>query len=186
MKTISIPSLHTQYEQWVDLSNAIFVYPTDSIYGLWAYVNAENIQKIEHIKDRHPHKHYSLIAPSYARVHEHFQVEDDISQYRQQAYATYGPITLLCQRRDPAFLPQVSSNWLVWIRIVDHPIQQFIEKIGVPFLSTSANISWEPYNADNLEDLFANRADYYIINDAPMTNQASTLINYSTREVIKR
>ena len=69
---------------------------------------------------------------------------------------------------------------------MNHPIQQFIEKIGVPFLSTSANISGEPYDPEKLEEIFADRADFYITSDAPMTNAPSTLINYTTGDVISR
>lgn len=186
MKDISIPSLYTLHEQWIDLRNAIFVYPTDSIYWLWAYVNSANIQKIERIKDRHPNKHYSIIAPSFQWIIEHFDVDDTIEEYRTEMNQTYGPLTLLCSRRDKDFLPEVSTNWLVWIRIITHPFQDFVTMLGEPFLSTSANISGEPYNKEMLKEIFAQRADYYVTSDAPMSDQASTLINYTIRDIITR
>lgn len=169
----------------VSLVDKTFLYPTDSLYGLWAFVSYENVLKINNIKKRSPGKSYSIVAPSYTWIEENFVVKDFYNT-RKDYYTSYGPVTVLCKRRDPSFLSYVSDNDYVGIRIIDHPFQQFVEKIWLPFLSTSANISGEWYNEDAMKTLFSDTVDYYIINSSPMTKIWSTLIYYDNAIIINR
>lgn len=186
MKIIDISSLITWENNWKQLDKALFVYPTDSIYGLGTVATAENVAKIDAIKWRQPNKHYSIIAPSFSRLYEHFDVQKNTEIQRQWRYAEHWPLTVLCRRRDQSFLSRVSSNEYVGIRIINHPFQEFVTMLGQPFLSTSANTSWYPYDPLTLQETFSWVVDYYVTNDAVMTQNPSTLIQYDSWEVIRR
>jgi tRNA A37 threonylcarbamoyladenosine synthetase subunit TsaC/SUA5/YrdC len=96
--------------------DAIFLYPTDSLYGLGAIATMENTARINDIKKRLANKHFSLIAPTFSWILEHFVVEKDIDQKRSERSQQYGPITVLCKRKNPGFLSWVSSNEYIGIR----------------------------------------------------------------------
>lgn len=127
-----------------------------------------------------------MIAPSFAWIVRHFVVDETIQSKREQRYAIYGPLTLLCQRKDPDFYPYISSNIYVGLRIIDHPLQAMIAQTDQPFISTSANISGDGYDPSLFVSLFDTSIDYHIISTAPMTHQPSTLIDRSTQSVIPR
>ena len=166
--------------------NATYLYPTDSLYGLGCVVSPANIQKIHDAKHRQGGKHYSLIAPSFEWINKHFVVDDTIQTKRHEWFALYGPLTLLCQRKDPTFYAYISSNDSIGIRIINHPFQSVVAGMGQPFISTSANISGTPYNPEGLSSLFASSIDYHILSDAPMTNRPSTLIDWKTQSILHR
>lgn len=53
----------------------IFVYPTDTIYGIGGIVTPTVVEKINTIKQRTAGKHYSIIAPNNEWVEERFELE---------------------------------------------------------------------------------------------------------------
>jgi len=51
----------------------IFVYPTDTIYGIGCIYTLENVEKIYAIKKRDEKKMFSIIAPSFDWISENFK-----------------------------------------------------------------------------------------------------------------
>ncbi len=186
MKTISIEGLY--WLNQADIQNTIFLYPTDSLYGLGAVVNQTNIQRINTIKQRSPNKNYSIITPSLDRTIEHFEITRDMfTQKYTERSQQYGPITILCKKRQDRFLSWVSSNAYIGIRwLENHPIQTRITSIDQPFLSTSANISWEAYDASKFDQIFDDKVDYKVVeNDLSLTWTWSAIMYYDTGERIR-
>ncbi len=174
------------HSTWTITKDAIYLYPTDSLYGLWCIITPENIERINTIKHRQEWKHYSLIAPSFDWIIEHFDVDQTIKTKRQKRYDLYGPLTLLCKRKDPDFYGYVSSNILIGIRMINHPFQDIITQTGLPFLTTSANISWLPYQEETIQKDFAETVDYYITSTAYRTHKPSTIIDRCTEKILHR
>lgn len=54
----------------------IFVYPTDTIYGIGAIHTPENIEKIYAIKKRDEKKMFSVIAPSFDWIMQNYQLRE--------------------------------------------------------------------------------------------------------------
>lgn len=186
MKTISIQNLYwlSQYE----ILDAVFLYPTDSLYGLGAIVNQTNIHRINTIKQRSPNKNYSIITPSIERTIEHFQItRDAFAQKYTERSQQFGPITILCKKKQEGFLSWVSSNEYIGIRwLENHPIQARITFINQPFLSTSANISWEVYDPSKFDQIFGDKVNYKIAeNNLSLTWSWSAIIYYDTGERIR-
>jgi L-threonylcarbamoyladenylate synthase len=118
-------------------SGAIFIYPTDTVYGIGC--NAEDeaaVRKVRRIKGTdHP---FSVIAPSKEWISENLETNftDYLSQFP-------GPITLIMKKRS-SFLDWAAKGATLGVRMPDHPFMKLIELAGVPFITTSANKSGEP------------------------------------------
>jgi tRNA A37 threonylcarbamoyladenosine synthetase subunit TsaC/SUA5/YrdC len=78
MKTILLEQFLNHQDFFVKEAKMgkIFVYPTDTIYGIGGIITQTVIEKINTIKQRCISKHYSIIAPSHLRVEKHFEVEN--------------------------------------------------------------------------------------------------------------
>lgn len=127
---------------------AIFIYPTDTIYGLGCdATNEEAVNIIKEIKYRDKDKPISVIAPSVAWIKKHCIVEDSlIKKYLP------GPYTLILKKRDPDFLKSVSPNDSLGVRIPDSEFTKVVEKAGIPFITTSVNLQGEPF-ATKISDI---------------------------------
>ena len=103
---------------------------------------------------------FSVIAPSKKWILEHCEVaEADINKYLP------GPHTLFLRRKDTAVALSVNPNDdTLGVRAPDHWFTKLVEEAGVPFVTTSVNISRE-IHMEKLEDVpeeILNQVDYVI------------------------
>ena len=155
----------------------IFIYPTDTIYWIWAIRNEESIKRIAEIKHRNWNKIFSIIAPNFeyewiVNWCKEFWISVDKMKRQLNKY-----------------------HWVTWIfshekpgiRIIKHDFQKFVEKLWMPFITTSVNISWDvaatEINLINTE--IADNVDY-IIDDWICTWKPSALIDFVDGKVIER
>ncbi len=121
----------------------IFIYPTDTIYGIGC--DAENeflVEKIRKIKRRDT-KPFSVIAPSIEWILKNCETtKDEIEKFLPGAY------TLILKKKDKNFLSKVSENEFLGVRIPLHPITEILQKTGKPIVTTSVNFSEEPFVTD--------------------------------------
>ncbi len=175
MKTIALEDFLQQKDFYVQEAEAgkIFIYPTDTIYGIWAIYTPENIAKIFSIKKRDEKKMFSIIAPDFDRIHEHYP-EKDIEKLKEYLN-TYHGITYIFDYTQP------------WVRILKHPIQEFVKKLSKPFITTSCNIAGEPVVIDikNIPQEIADKVDY-IIDGGTGWGKPSVLIDFVSNKVIER
>ncbi|MBM3247462.1 threonylcarbamoyl-AMP synthase [Candidatus Pacearchaeota archaeon] len=155
------------------LAGKIFIYPTDTIYGLGCdALNQEAVNKIKEIKFRDKDKPISIIAPNITWILENFEVnEEEIKKYLP------GPYTLLLKKKNPIFLSWISNNDRIGVRI---PNQEFcfkIQETGVPFVTTSVNSSGEPF-AKSIKEIKSEILDKvdYVIDIGELNGNPSTLI----------
>jgi L-threonylcarbamoyladenylate synthase len=157
-----------------DIKNgAIFIYPTDTIYGLGCDAsNLDSVRLIKKIKYRDKDKPLSIIAPSIEWVKEHCIVEDELLE----KYLP-GPYTLILKKKNPEFMNEVSSNDSLGIRIPDCEFTRFVEKAGVPFVTTSVNFVGEPF-AVKLSDIAPEIMDgaEIVIGVGKLDGRPSTLV----------
>ena len=120
---------------------AVFIYPTDTIYGLGCdATNLESVDMIKNLKYRDKDKPMSVIAPSVDWIKEHCVVDDELLE----KYLP-GPFTLILKKKDPEFLKDISSNDSLGVRIPDCEFTELVEKAEVPFITTSVNFAGEPF-----------------------------------------
>ena len=157
-----------------DVKNgAVFIYPTDTIYGLGCdATNEESVGMIRDLKYRDSDKPMSVIAPSVDWIKEHFEVTDEmIEKYLP------GPFTIILKKKDPEFLKQVASEDTLGIRIPDCEFTKLVEKSGVPFITTSVNFAGEPFavKISDIDHEIIDRADI-VIGVGKLDGRPSTLI----------
>jgi len=151
----------------------VFIYPTDTIYGIGCDATNENsVNKIKEIKSRDKDKPLSVIAPSLDWIKENFIVDLELQKYLP------GPYTIILKKKDPMFLKWISSGDSIGIRIPANDFTRQIQKSGVPFVTTSVNLSGEPF-ALSLTDInpeIKEKIDYIIETKEKLSGKPSTLI----------
>jgi L-threonylcarbamoyladenylate synthase len=117
----------------------VFVYPTDTVYGLGCNaLNEESVSRIKLIKAREKEKPLSVIAPSKEWIKEHLVTDKiDIDKYLP------GPYTLILWKKEKNFMFNVSPTDTLGVRIPNNDFTKLVEKAGVPFITTSVNLSGE-------------------------------------------
>jgi L-threonylcarbamoyladenylate synthase len=130
--------------------NQIFIYPTDTIYGIGCNAEDEKlVSKIREIKNRDD-KPFSIIAPSVDWILENFETSlNEIDKFLPGKY------TLLLKKKNSDFMDWVSDNDRIGVRIPDNDFTKKLQKEGKPIITTSVNISGEPF-ATSIEEVDKN------------------------------
>ena len=88
-----------------------------------------------------------------------------------------GPYTLILKKKHIGFLSHVSETDTLGVRIPDNDFTKLIQKSGLPFITTSVNLSGKPPLTDlrSLEKSIKDVVDM-IIDAGPLSGRPSTLI----------
>lgn len=171
LKTITTENLTDEIT-----AGKIFIYPTDTIYGLGC--NAEDkiaVEKIKSLKGRDRDKPLSIIAPSFEWILENFKTDKkELKKYLP------GPYTLLLEKKDLNFLSHISPNSRIGVRVPKLEIIKSIQESGLPFVTTSVNLSGEPFalKFSDIPTEIIDKVDYIIKaeNENKLSGKPSTLI----------
>ncbi|MDO8509089.1 MAG: L-threonylcarbamoyladenylate synthase [Nanoarchaeota archaeon] len=166
----------------------IFVYPTDTIYGIGCdATNDDSVNKIRQIKKR-DEKPFSIIAPSKDWIKKDCVVDDNSEKWLNKLPGAY---TLILELRNwVAVSDKVNFGFdSIGVRIPDHWISRVIENYGKPFVTTSVNISGEPFikNIDNVPPEMKDEIDY-AIDEGNIEGNPSTIVKLinGVEEIIRR
>jgi len=164
-------------------SGEIFVYPTDTVYGIGCNaLKVKSVAKVYSIKKRPLNKPLSVIAPSFEWILKNFFVDEKIlGKYFP------GPYTLILRKKKMDFLSAISSGDSVGVRIPDSSFSKLVEKAGVPFVTTSANISGAKSagNLSEIEQEVMDSADI-VIEGSNLSGKPSTIVDLATGKVTER
>ncbi|MFT4312978.1 MAG: L-threonylcarbamoyladenylate synthase, partial [Candidatus Woesearchaeota archaeon] len=119
-------------------SGSIMIYPTDTIYGIGCNALLDkSVSKIRELKDNPPNP-FSVIVPSKEWIYDNCEVPPEAEEWIAQLP---GPFTLILPlKKNSFFSTSVSPNLdTIGIRIPDHYIREFVEKLGYPLITTSVN-----------------------------------------------
>ncbi len=152
----------------------IFIYPTDTIYGIGCdATNIPAVGKIREIKLRDKNKPFSIIAPSIKWIRQNLIIPEnlDIKKYLP------GPYTMILKKINPLFLNHVSSSDSLGVRIPNSDFCDIIRSSNLPFITTSVNLSGEPFatQISEIPDKIKKQVDV-IIDKGILTGKPSTLI----------
>ena len=162
------------------LKGKIFIYPTDTIYGLGCNaLNKKSVLRIKEIKKRDFNKPLSVIAPSISWIEENCIVDVNLDKYFP------GPYTVVLKKKDDKFLDHVASGDSIGVRIPSSDFCDKIKEIGVPFITTSVNLSGqEPvYKVEEVSDESREKVDI-VIDEGELNGNPSTLI-INGKEVVR-
>ncbi len=154
-------------------NGAIFIYPTDTIYGIGCdATNEAAVWKLRDIKKRSD-KPFSIVAPGKDWIFAHVMIPP------AELKKLPGPVTLIVNWKEGNPLSQAVNphEITIGIRIPDHWFSKIIEAAGLPFVTTSVNISGEKH-MESLEDIPAEIRDAvdYIVYEGPKAGQSSEKI----------
>ncbi len=165
-------------------NGGVIVYPTDTIYGFGCDIfNKEAVKKIYEIK-RKKVSGFSFICPNLNEIAKYAQVGD--TAFRTMKKLLPGAYTFVFKATK--FVPKelIPDKKTVAIRIPDNKIcLNLVEKLGNPIITTSVNITKEPYFSDpiTIEQEFGNQVDL-IIDGGVLANEPSTVIDF-TEDIAK-
>lgn len=168
MQIVSFEQFEKQRDFFIGeaLQNKIFVYPTDTLYGIGGVFNHQNIEKINLIKWHNTSKKLTIIAPSFEWIIENFYVRD--VDYMMKAFEKYHGVTYILEPRNPqgefSLYETAYDNNTIGVRIIKHPFQEFVAALNKPFIATSANFTNSPpiHTIYHLDEWIKNSVNYVI------------------------
>lgn len=166
---------------------AVFIYPTDTIYGLGCdATNYNAVKKIRKIKKRQ-NMPLSIIAPSKKWIVKNCIMEKKAKEYLKKLP---GPYTFIFKLKNNRCISHIVNNRLktLGIRIPKQWFTNVIKKINRPIVTTSVNITGEKFmiSLDSLDKTLLKNIDFCIY-EGKKENKPSRVIDFSTGEaIIKR
>jgi len=161
---------------------AVFVYPTDTIYGIGCNaLDSFAVKQIRKIKQR-DEKLFSVIAPSKEWIIENCIVED---KYKKYLNKLPGPYTLIFRiRKKDAIVREVSKGTL-GVRIPNHWISEFVRELGFPVVTTSLNKSGEKplTKISEIPKKMASKIDF-AIDEGELNGKPSRVIGLTGKKAI--
>jgi L-threonylcarbamoyladenylate synthase len=142
----------------------IILYPTDTIWGIGCdSFNKNAIEKVYKIKNRPAHKPLSILVDSIDMLKNyvpeiHPKVETLIAYHER-------PLTIIYENAKKLPENLVSVDGSIAIRIVKDPFCiALIRRFGRPIVSTSANVSGEPFpiNFGQISSEIISQSDYVV------------------------
>lgn len=167
-----------------ELKKSVFVYPTDTIYGLGCNATDEKlVTKIRKIKNtQHP---FSIIVPNKEWIYQNCEVTQEAEEWIRKLP---GPYTLILKLKNPKALAKnvYHSNSMntVGVRMPNHWFLAVAYQMKVPIITTSANVSGRDFmtTLDDLDSAIRNNVDY-VFYDGEKRGKPSTMINLVGPEV---
>ena len=165
---------------------AIFIYPTDTIYGIGCIAtNDKSVQKIRAIKQR-PDTPFSIWIPSIDWGKQNGMLTTDSTKALP---SLPGPYTIILQlKNNKSIAPSIHPNTTtIAIRFPDHRFHKIIKKLNTPLVTTSANKHNEPFmtSLENLDPSIETQIDF-LIYEGPKEARPSKIINTIENITTKR
>jgi len=164
----------------IDLSAKVFVYPTETTYGLGGVWDDQNvIEKIYQIKERDENKKLPIIADSFETVLKYFE----LNPQEKELAAKYWPgaLTMVLKKK--------GSDEKVAVRVSENETAQKLASLcGGLIISTSANISGNKacLSVKEATKEFENsqfQPDFIVDGGKLQPNQPSTIIDVKNGKI---
>ena len=161
---------------------AVFLHPTDTIYGIGCDATSEKaVQRIRSIKHR-SEMPFSVIAPSKRWIFENCDVSAEGEEWLERLPGPYTLIFKLKKESSVAAAVNLGSKTL-GVRMPKHWIADVVRELGFPVVSTSANITGEPYmtSTEDLDGNIRQKVDF-IIYEGEKQGRPSTIVKLFEKE----
>ncbi|MBW2990211.1 threonylcarbamoyl-AMP synthase [Candidatus Woesearchaeota archaeon] len=182
MRIINKDELKHEAKLVNELKKSIFVYPTDTIYGLGCdATNHELVARIRELKQSFGQP-FSIIIPNKNMIYEFCETNEKTKKYVDKLP---GPYTLILKVKKSFVAGNVNpTGATIGIRIPDHWFYKYIKKMKIPVITTSANSTGGDFmtHIDNLNPEIKKKVDY-IVYDGELKGRPSTIINLAKKDV---
>lgn len=181
MQLITKEEFETRKDEFIEkiLNGAIFVYPTDTIYGIGC--NALMDEPVKRIREWKGRKTpFSIIAPSKEWIKENCNVN---CKYVDKLP---GPYTLVQPLKKQIISRHVSEK-TVGVRMPDHWISDLVKEAGIPIVTTSVNVTGEIplFSLENIQPTLKTFLDF-AIDEGKLKGKASEVIDCTSGEILRR
>src|SRR3989339_768941 len=119
-------------------NGAVFIHPTDTIYGIGCNaLNEKAIKKIRELKQR-PETPFSIWVPSPEWIQQNCQINNSVNKWLKELPGPYTLIVKLKNKKSisPLTIPKITE---IGVRIPDHWFHELIKELNLPIITTSAN-----------------------------------------------
>lgn len=162
----------------------IFIYPTDTIYGIGCdATNAEAVKKIREIKER-TQSPFSVMAQSKKWIKENCEIGK-----KRVLWKLPGKYTIIFKLENKNAVAKEVNHGMssLGVRIPKHWASKIAKETNLPIITTSVNKQGEEYlkAIDELPLEIKAHIDF-AIDEGKIEGSPSTLINTTTNQVIKR
>lgn len=144
------------------LNGAVFIHPTDTIYGIGCdATSSKAVKKVRDLKGR-PTTPFSVIAPSKDWIRANCIVDKKGEKWLKKLP---GPYTLIFKTKQQCVAPEVNPGVdTLGVRIPKHWFAKFVEELNIPIVTTSANIAGNPFmtSIDDLDEKLKQGLDFAI------------------------
>lgn len=167
MRILTFDEFRLEKDQFAEkIENGdVFVYPTDTIYGIGCDATNETaVLKLRNIKHQHE-RPLSIIVPSITWIKENCVVTTESEDWLKKLP---GPYTLVFKLKNKkAIARSVNDTGSIGVRLPKHEISKFVNYLGFPIVTTSANISGKMFmtSIDDLDSEIKNRIDFFVDQD---------------------
>ena len=174
----------------VVLEGGVVLSPTDTVYGLACDPKrTEAVERIREIKGRSTDKGFLLLLPGPGWVSELAAAVPPSFQPLERLWP--GPVTFLFAAGEKAPGPAVGSEKKIGVRCpAEVFLQIWLETLGRPLLSTSANRAEEdvPRSNDRLRELFEDSVDLLLLSGEKIESKASTVLDLTVHppQIVRR
>jgi len=164
-------------------SGAVFVYPTDTIYGIGCNaLDSFAVNQVRKIKQR-TGKPFSVIAPSKEWIRNNLVVNKKYEKYLDKLPGKY---TLIFEIRNSGCISKEVSKKTLGVRIPNHWISKFAEELGFPIVTTSANVSGKK-NITKISEIGKKLAKMidFAIDEGTIDGKPSEVIDLTGKKAVK-
>ena len=168
------------------LNGAIFVYPTDTVYGLGCNaMDRDAVQKIRDIKNNQD-RPFSIMVPHKGWIFENCEVADRAEEWINKLPGQYTLIFHLNNKRSVARNVFMEDDTL-GLRIPHHWCLEIARLTRVPIITTSANITGDDFmtSVDNLNDKIKMKVDF-MIDIGEISGRPSTIVKLTDEDISVR
>ena len=160
------------------LEGAVFIYPTDTIYGIGCNArNSSSVKKIRRLKERKDAP-FSVIAPSREWIGKCLEVGEKGKEWVEKLP---GPLTLILAKKGKCVAKEVAPGLAtLGVRMPSHWFAKHVSELDIPIVTTSVNKHGEGYmtSLDDLDDDIKKGVDF-IIYEGEKTGKPSKLVDLS-------
>lgn len=174
------------------IQEEIFIYPTDSIYGIGCdATNEELVDKVRAMKKQRTQP-FSIIAPTKDWVYKNCEVNPEAKKYVEQLGKKINingedntfTLVLKLKNKNAVAKNVLQGAETIGVRIPAHWFSEIIAETNTPIITTSANATGENFMT-SIEDLNKKIADKaaFILYEGEKTGRPSTIIHLAESEV---
>ncbi|MBI2669086.1 threonylcarbamoyl-AMP synthase [Candidatus Woesearchaeota archaeon] len=179
MEVLTAIELKLRRREIIDriLKGAVFIHPTDTIYGLGCLAtNSAAVEKIRKIKERAANP-FSIWVPDREWISRNCVANKKVDEWMEKLPGAYTLVLKLKDKKAIASAVTLGLN-TVGVRFPDHWFSAVVQELNVPIVTTSANKSGQPFMT-SIEDLDPDieKDVEFIIYEGPKKGRPSKIVN---------